>query len=133
MSKTWMTMAGLALTLGLAGCGAGNDQEEAAEEYTDVFSDVADVLEGVTDEESLEAAKGELKDLGERMKELKDHYEALTKDLSDDELWDEAVSEELMDAQARMTTAMMKIGMNPALTQKFTEQMKEFGDAFDKN
>ena len=137
MIRSLRTSAGRMLVASLlavlAACGgAASEEEAAAEDLSVVYNDMADVLEGVTDSDSLESAKSDMRDLAERMKELRDQYEGMAMDSEAQAKFSEAVSQDLQKAQQRMTAAMMKVGMNPKLTMKFQEVMKEFGDAFDK-
>lgn len=137
MIKSLRTSVGRTLVASLlavlAACGgAASEEEAAAEDLSGVYNDMADVLEGVTDSDSLESAKADMRDLAERMKELRDQYEGMAMDEDAQAKFSEAVTQDLQQAQQRMTAAMMKVGMNPQLTAKFAEVMQEFGDAFDE-
>lgn len=118
--------------LGACGDGAPSDPEEAGSQLAGVYDDLADELEGVKTEADLEAARPELAALAERLSTLRDQYEALAEGKDAQELWEKGSSPELLKSQQRMTQAMMKVGMNPALAQKFSEVMNEFGDAFEQ-
>jgi len=131
MSRTWTMIAGLALATALAACG-GTSAESAAEDLTGVYNDMAAVLEGIDDVDSLEAARSDMRDIAERMNSMRDDWEALAEDGDPQATWDEGMTQDLMEAQQRMTAAMMKVAMDPALAQKFSEVMLEFGDAFDQ-
>jgi len=137
MIRSLRTSAGRTLAASLlavlAACGgAASEEEAAADDLTGIYNEMADVLEGVTDGDSLEAAKGDMKDIAEQMKALRDQYEGMVLDTQDEAKISDAVTKGLMAAQERMTAAMMKVGMNPQLTMKFQEVMKEFGDTFDE-
>ncbi|GEM_PF-7099406 len=137
MIRTWRAIAGRTLAASLlavlAACGgAASEEEAAAEDLSGVYNDMAEVFEGVTDSDSLESAKADMREIAERMNELRDQYEAMAKSPDAVGKLSETVTQELQQAQQRMTAAMMKIGMNPQLTAKFAEVMKEFGDAFDE-
>ena len=121
----------LALLTACGGDAAPDDPAEAGSQLAGVLDEVSDELEGVSSEADLEAAKPRLKELAAELATLRDHYERMAEDQDAQERWDEGASEELMQAQARMSQAMMKVGMNPALAQKFSEVMQEFGDAFE--
>jgi len=124
-------ISGLALAAILAACG-GSSTESAAGDLADVYNDMADVLEGVDDADSLEAARSDMRDLAERLRSMRDDWDALDQGSDPQDMWDKDVAEDLMKAQQRMTTAFMRIGMSPALAQQFSEVMQEFGDTFDQ-
>ncbi|MHC4846264.1 MAG: hypothetical protein ACYTCU_08885 [Planctomycetota bacterium] len=131
MSRIWTIVAGLALLSSLAACG-GTTADDVASDLADAYNDMADILEDVDDEASLEAARADMRDIAKRLSAMRDDWEELAETGGAE--WADDMPEdlpELMAAQQRMTAAFMRVGMNPALQQQFSEVMQEFGEAFE--
>lgn len=81
MSTPRVLLALLPALLLLGACG-GDSVEDKQEEMVDLMDEATEVLKGVTDKASAEAAKSKLKDLAEEMaelgKELKEKMDAMS-------------------------------------------------------
>ncbi len=132
MGRTWTTMlAACALTAALTAC--GSSAEDVADDIADVYNEMADVMEGVTDAESMDAARPKMRAIAERMQAMRAEMETMDEDDIAAESWDSSMNEEFMEASQRMQAAMMKLAMNPELAQPFGEMMQEFGESFSGN
>ncbi len=101
-----------------AGCPGGIDTpEEAIHESVSIMEDMADVLEGVKDKKTAEAAKGKLQSLKKRMDEVEKAMSGMKTPEEPDEATIKKLAEPMMKAQERLGKEMMRIAMNPELAQ----------------
>ena len=88
----------------VAGCGGSPEEQQL-----DLMNETADILEGVSDKSSAEAAASELKDLQEEMKSLASKIKP--------ENYTPELAHEMADAAMRVQKAWMKIANNPEAMQ----------------
>ena len=114
----------------LAACGSSEDA--LAEDLADVYDEMADVMDGIDDAESIEEAQPRMREIAQTMRALRDEWESAIEDGDAEDLVKSTQNTELLASMQRMQQSMMKIAMNPALAPKMGELMKEFADVFDE-
>lgn len=135
-STSLKLFSGALVALCLACGGGGVDVEEVADVQLDVMNEMADILEGVTDSDSLEAAKPKMRELGEELAEHMKEWAEQAKQGVDDAGAAQKMAEmsgELMEAQQRMQAAAMKLAMNPELSAQAAELMQAMADAMPQD
>ena len=114
----------------LFGCGGsgGDTMESLSEETVDLMGEFADILEGVTDKETAEAAKPKLMELGEKMQELQRRIEAIRVPTEEDTAAMMALPG-AMEARSRITQQAFRIGANPELQGILEEALNSMAPA----
>lgn len=125
MNASRVTLIPMLLSLCLSACG-GPDAEDVVEEMTDIYDEMAEVIEGVTDAESAEDAKSEMRDLAERMRELRDATDEQAVEL--ETIMGSPNDAELAASIQRFQTAMMAAAENPAVMPHLDAILEEMSD-----
>jgi len=110
----------------LAACG-GDPHEAVVEDMIDVQNDIASLLEGFHTRGDVQAARGELEDLGKRMTDIGERLEKLEdpKDPQSAQKMLVKMGPRMEEAQTRMMTAMQRVMQDPALKDEFAKVMSE--------
>jgi len=112
------------LAFALPSCGGGDTHEKVSEEMIDLMAEVADILEGVTDEESAEAATTRLEKLGERAEELGQRAEALgDPDPEEEKRLEKKYEQRMQEISKSMAASMMRLSSQPEVLQAVEEAM----------
>jgi polyhydroxyalkanoate synthesis regulator phasin len=98
----------------LAAC--GSKHEQAVTEYLEVLEDINDILDGIKDKKSAQAARPKLERLATRMRTLQAKMEKLPEPTEADLKRAEKRSGELDKQMQRLMANSMRIGMNPELS-----------------
>jgi len=126
--RTLMLTVVASLTLCL-GCG-GDALEELVDEQGEVVDALADVLEGVTDLDSLEQAKPRMAELGEQLAEQTRRWQETAPSLmtspGDAQAYAQA-SQKLAASHATLQREMMRLAMDPELSPHVQELMRSLG------
>lgn len=102
-----------ACSLSLVSCG-GDSHEALAKDSVGLFTEVAIVIEGVTDKASAETAKGKIDALAARGHALQERAEALgAPDEAKGKALEASYEKSMMEAQQRMMKAMMALSSKP--------------------
>lgn len=123
----------------VASCGEKSAEEaadDAADESIELMEEYAEVMEGITDKDSAEAAIGKLDGLISKFKEAA----ASAKEASEKEMTPEEEQKIASEMEAKMkpiiervttasTKAMAVISQHPEVMQKFMTKMQEIGEA----
>jgi len=110
--------------MALVGCGDSHDKVTA--DSLDVISDMNDVLDGVNDKASAEAAKPELEALGERMQDIKARAEKLGEPSAEQkQALEEKYKERMGKEVGRIFGNMMRVGMNPEIAGVLDDAMNK--------
>ena len=109
-----------------ASCGSGiNSYEDGFEANTEIMVEMVDILEGVTDQASAEAAEDEIEALGNRlaniMVELKKLPPPTTEQLRQ---FAESQQEKMQEFQKKAMPQMMKLTQYPSLLAAWTRAME---------
>lgn len=98
----------------LAACGSRHEQ--AVAEYIDVLEDMNDVLDGVKDKKSAQAARPKLETLGKRMRALEEKMKQLPEPTEADVKRAEKRAGEMDKQMERLMANARRIEMNPELS-----------------
>lgn len=119
-----MLCTGLVVVLfcGLGGC--KSKHEAVADDMTAVMSEMCDILDGVTDQASAEAAVPKIEQLGTRMKDIVERAKALgTPPKEEQERIQKKMTDQQQKLQARMQANGQKMAQYPVLMQAFMKMM----------
>jgi len=121
-----LTILALVLSLApLSGCGPSDPHEKVMVDMLDCMEEVTEVLAGVTDKASAEAAKPKLEAFGERMKGIqKDMEEVGEPDKEKEEALKEKYEKRMKEVMGKFMKEGMRIGMNPELGAVLKEAME---------
>jgi hypothetical protein len=109
--------------MALAGCSDSHDKVTA--DTLDIMADMNDVLDGVTDKASAEAAKPKLEAIGERMKDVKARADKLGEPSAEQQEQLKAKYEERMGKEMmRMFGNAMRVGTNPEIAVVLEDAMQ---------
>ena len=114
------------LVLLLVACG-GDPHEAAIDEMNDVYSDMISVLEGIDSKADVQAARGELQDLGKRMQEAGKRFQELGEPDSPErqaELMKHFMTS-MRENQERLEAVMRKLMENPEIGEEIGKVMAE--------
>ena len=113
----------LILFCGMSGC-KGTTHESLAEEQMALMNEMFDVMEGVTDAASAQAAKPKLEKISTRMKELGEKAKALGQPSAEEEQrLKKKFEPELKKMMERFFPLMTKIGKFPELQEAMGKSM----------
>ena len=111
----------------IVGC-TTDTHESTLIEIISTFDEMTEIIEGVTDESSADAAIGKLEKTSKKMEDIKTRVEKLGDP-------DEATKKELAEYESKMKEALgrlMKVSMGMALKPYGEKVMKAMGDAMQK-
>jgi hypothetical protein len=114
--KKAIVVAGAFLLLGgLSGCRGSSDPEADLQEHINIWNETADVLNTIKDQESLEKARGKLKELGQRDTEINRRLAAAKKDLSEEakQRFEQKYAKQLQEAVVRLNAAWLQASKVP--------------------
>ncbi|MGQ0612365.1 MAG: hypothetical protein ACT4PV_01245 [Planctomycetaceae bacterium] len=121
-----MKLALAALLFALAACGGINSPEDAAEATVDTMKDLNDVLDGITDKASLQAAKPKLEAIKKRMKELAKSTEKLRSETGDPKLSPET-QKKVTEQLSRWMANGVRLASIEGAEETLSEVMGELG------
>lgn len=108
-------------------CGGASSYEEIVNAQADVLTEMIEVLEGVTDEESAEDAVDEIEALGARLGELVDEIERLPEPSTAElQRITEAQGERMQEFQRTAAPQLMKLAQYPVLAEAWTRAVANF-------
>jgi len=144
--STLISAALLALTVACGGGDAASDGASrapaensaagVADKQVEVMSDMADILEDVTDAASLEAAKPKMRALGERlsgyMQQWKDNIPSIMAQPGGAQQL-ATHAQKLAGVQQKLTAQMMRLASDPALREHTGALFDSMGDAMQQD
>ncbi len=116
------------LSVSLAACGV--DVEQAHQALADVYNEMADEVDAITDLDSLEAARPRILGFARRLRAMKSDWEALGEPVDTPSTWGAGSGGALSAAKQRMTAASMRAAVMPGVAKRFGKLMREFETTF---
>ena len=124
-----LTIAALMLSLmPLVGCGPSDPHEKAIVEMMECMEEMTEILAGVTDKASAEAAKPKLKAVNDRMTASKKNMDEIGKpDEAKEKMLKEKYEGRMKEMMPRMMKESMRVMMNPEFSAILADAMKGAG------
>ena len=111
----------------IVGC-ATDTHESTIKEMISTFDEMTEIIEGITDESSADAAIGKLEKISKKMGDIKTRLDKLGDP-------DEATKKDIAEYESKMKEALgrlMKVSMGMALKPYGEKVMKAIGTAMEK-
>jgi hypothetical protein len=111
MTRSFFTVATIALTLVVAGC--GDSRESLAEEGVSTMKELVATLDGVKDASTAKAAKSKIQSLVSKLDDLKARMDKLGANPSEEKALQDKYGKEMEEQMGKLLPAMMRIQFDP--------------------